>query len=126
VAEASGHGADVVCFPEAELPGLRGQEFAVPPFDRAQQERALDAVARWARRHDIAVILGMERISDEGRLIADWVIDDRGEVLGCQTENQLAPTEDALYVPGTTAGAGAAPCRRARRRLGAPQQWDPA
>ncbi len=57
VAEASGRGADVVCFPEAYLPGLRGQEFAVPPFDRAQQERALDAVAHWARRHDIAVIL---------------------------------------------------------------------
>jgi len=102
VAEASGHGADVVCFPEAYLPGLRGQDFEVPAFDRAQQERALDAVAQWARRHDIAVILGMERVSDAGRQIAAWVVDERGEVLGCQTKNQLAPTEDAFYVPGTT------------------------
>lgn len=29
--EASAQGAEIVCFPEAYLPGLRGQEFEVPP-----------------------------------------------------------------------------------------------
>jgi N-carbamoylputrescine amidase len=102
VAGASARAADVVCFPEAYLPGLRGQDFEVPPFDRAQQEKALEAVRQQARRHDIAVILGMERVSDAGRQVAAWVVDERGEVLGCQTKNQLAPTEDVFYVPGHT------------------------
>jgi predicted amidohydrolase len=102
VSEASSRGADVVCFPEAYLPGLRGQDFEVPPFDSTQHDRALEAAAGCARRHDVAVILGMERVSDAGRQIAAYVIDARGEVLGCQTKNQLDPSEDAFYVPGTT------------------------
>ncbi len=102
VSEASARGADVVCFPEAYLPGLRGQDFEVAPFERDDQERALKAAADWARRHAVAVILGAERISDTGRQIAAYVIDARGEVLGFQTKNQLDPSEDAFYVPGTT------------------------
>jgi predicted amidohydrolase len=49
LADASARGAEVVCFPEAYLPGLRGQDFDVPPFDRAQQERTLEAVSQMAR-----------------------------------------------------------------------------
>lgn len=55
------------------------------PFDRAQQEQALNAVAQLARTHAVATILGMERITHAGRQIAPFVIDDRGQVLGCQT-----------------------------------------
>src|SRR5215213_10124711 len=58
IAEASARGAEIVCFPEAYLPGLRGLDFEVPPFDRAQQERALEVVARLARTHRAATILG--------------------------------------------------------------------
>src|SRR5438309_11735276 len=50
LSEASAQGAQIVCFPEAYLPGLRGQDFEVLPFDLTQQERALQAVAQWARR----------------------------------------------------------------------------
>jgi predicted amidohydrolase len=45
ISEASAKGAEIVCFPEAYLPGLRGQDFVVFPFDQTQQERALQAVA---------------------------------------------------------------------------------
>ena len=102
MSEASGRGAQIVCFPEAYLPGLRGQDFDVFPFDETQQERALEAVTQLSRRHAIATILGMERITDAGRQIVAVVIDATGEIQGYQTKNQLDPTEDPFYVPGTT------------------------
>jgi predicted amidohydrolase len=91
-----------VCFPEAYLPGLRGQNFEVPPFDEATQERVLRAVAEWARTYRVATILGTERITPAGRQIAAYVFDARGRVLGCQTKNQIDPSEDRFYVPGDT------------------------
>jgi N-carbamoylputrescine amidase len=100
--EASAQGAEIVCFPEAYLPGLRGQDFEVVPFDRTQQERALECVAQWARTYAVATILGMERLSDAGRQIVAVVIDARGQIQGYQTKNQLDPTEDRFYVPGNT------------------------
>jgi len=102
LSEASAQGARIVCFPEAYLPGLRGQDFEVLPFDRKAQERVLRTVAQWARTYAIATIVGTERITDAGRQIAAFVIDARGELRGCQTKNQLAPSEDQFYVPGQT------------------------
>jgi predicted amidohydrolase len=99
---ASAQGAEIVCFPEAYLPGLRGQDFEVPPFDQRQQERVLQAVAQWARMYAVAAILGMERLTEAGRQIAAFVIDARGQVQGYQTKNQLDPSEDQFYVPGDT------------------------
>src|SRR5262245_53645778 len=100
LSEASARGAEIVCFPEAYRPGLRGQDFDVFPFDRTQQERALQMVADGARMHSVATILGMERITEAGRQIAAFVIDGRGQKLGYQTKNQLDPSEDPFYVPG--------------------------
>ncbi len=102
VADAASRGAGIVCFPEAYLPGLRGQDFDVPPWNEAEQARALGVVADYARSYGIAVILGMERITDSGSQIAAFVFDAGGELLGVQTKNQLDPTEDRFYVPGTT------------------------
>jgi predicted amidohydrolase len=92
----------MVCFPEAYLPGLRGLDFEVPPFDRMQQERALNAVKQWTQRYEVATILSMEWHSGVGRQIAAVVIDARGEIQGCQTKNQLDPSEESFYVPGDT------------------------
>jgi predicted amidohydrolase len=100
MAEASAQGAEIVCFPEAYLPGLRGQDFDVFPFDAGQQQRALDTVAQWARADGIATILGMERITEAGRQIAAFVIDANGDLQGIQTKTQLDPTEERFYVPG--------------------------
>jgi N-carbamoylputrescine amidase len=102
LADASAQGAEIVCFPEAYLPGLRGQDFDVLPFEQAQQDRVLDTVAQWARTYAVATILGMERLTEAGRQIAAFVIDGRGQLQGYQTKNQLAPSEDQFYVPGDT------------------------
>ena len=102
LSEASAQGAEIACFPEAYLPGLRGQDFDVVPYAQAQQERVLQAVAQWARAYGVATILGMERLSPAGRQIAAFVIDASGQVQGYQTKNQIDPTEDRFYVPGHT------------------------
>ena len=101
MSEASAQGAQIACFPEAYLPGLREQDFDVPPFDVAGQDRALKAVAQWARARRLATILGIERPTPAGRQIAAYVIDARGEVLGFQTKNQIDPSEEPSYVPGS-------------------------
>jgi predicted amidohydrolase len=44
----------------------------------------------------------MENVTDAGRQIAAFVIDAQGQLLGCQTKNQIDPTEDPYYVPGRT------------------------
>jgi predicted amidohydrolase len=100
VRDASARGADIVCFPEAYLPGLRGQDFDVPPWNASDEERVLRAVSQCARTNRIATILGMEHVTAAGRQIAAFVIDARGDLLGMQTKNQLDPTEDRFYVPG--------------------------
>jgi predicted amidohydrolase len=102
LSEASGQGAEVVCFPEAYLPGLRGQDFEVLPFGQVEQERVLQTVAQWARTYSVATILGMERLTEAGRQIVAVVIDDKGQIQGIQTKNQLDPSEDQFYVPGNT------------------------
>jgi predicted amidohydrolase len=102
LAEASAQRAEIVCFPEAYLPGLRGQDFEVFPWDHTQQELALKAVSQLARRYAIATILGIERLTETSRQIAAVVIDARGEIQGYQTKSQLDPTEDQFYVPGNT------------------------
>ncbi len=102
LAEASAQGSDIVCFPEAYLPGLRGQDFDVLPFEQVDQDRVLRTVAQWSQMYTVATILCMERLTVTGRQIAAHVIDAQGRLQGFQTKNQLAPSEDQFYVPGHT------------------------
>jgi predicted amidohydrolase len=102
MSEAASQSADIVCFPEAYLPGLRGLEFEVPPADRAQQELAFQTISKWAGTFKVATIFSMERLTAGGSQIAAYVIDASGGLLGYQTKNQLAPSEDPFYIPGTT------------------------
>ena len=88
LSEASAEGAEVLCFPEAYLPGLRGQDFEVLPWGQTQQERVLKSVAQWARTYKVATILGMERLTEAGRQIVAVVIDAQGEIQGYQTRRR--------------------------------------
>lgn len=101
VAEAAAEGADIVCFPETCIPGIRGQGFAVDDHDPEGLRAAREAACRTAARHGIIVVLPMEWPDPRGILNLAWVISMDGDVLGCQTKNQLAPEEDPFYAPGT-------------------------
>jgi predicted amidohydrolase len=102
IGDAAAARAEIVCFPEAYLPGLRGLDFAVPEYSAEDQARVLDQVAEWSAEHAIATIVGMELIAPAGRQIAAAVFDAGGTLLGIQTKTQLDPTEEAGYVPGDT------------------------
>ena len=98
--EAAAQHAAIVCFPEAYVPGLRGLDFDVPPFDAADEARALETVGRWAAEFRIATILSVEHVTPAGREIASFVFDAQGTCLGYQPKNQIDPSEDWYYVPG--------------------------
>lgn len=100
--QASAQGAEIVCFPEAYLPGLRGQDFEVLPWDQSEHDLALKSVAQFAREFHLHTILGTEKLTSTGRQIVAAFIDATGRIQGYQTKNQLDPTEDQFYVPGYT------------------------
>ena len=100
IAEAAAGEADIVCFLECYIPGLHGQDFAVEAHDPARLAAAWERVRELAAAHGIPVIIPTDWDSPEGILNVAFVISADGELLGCQTKNQLAPEEDAHYVPG--------------------------
>ena len=98
--EASAGDVAIVCFPETYIPGLRGQDFAVPPPDQDRQEAALERIRRSAQRNGVAVIVGMEWASPAGLTNVAFVVSRDGVIEGSQAKNQIAPEEDPFYVAG--------------------------
>ena len=70
MADAAAQGAVIVCFPEAYLPGLRGQDFSVFPFDQTQHDTLLQAVSQWAKKYGITTIIGTEHLTTAGKQVA--------------------------------------------------------
>ena len=101
IARASASGADIVCFPECFVPGYRGLGHVVAPPDPVFLERAWSAIAAAAARADVAVVLGTERLVDDGLRISVLVIDRDGTRLGFQDKVQLDPSENSTYTPGS-------------------------
>ena len=98
--EGADAGADVVCFPESYIPGMRGQDFPVPDHDQSVLEAALEAVRAAARAHGVAAVIPMDWEVDGGLHNVAFVISADGEVLGYQTKNQLPLEEEPFFVPG--------------------------
>jgi predicted amidohydrolase len=93
--------AEIICFPESYLPGYPGMEY--PAADRSAEnlERALEEVCRIAATHQIAVIVPMDWHLPGGLYNLAHVISATGQLLGYQTKNQLDPSEDNVWIPGT-------------------------
>ena len=97
VAEAGRRGAVVVCFPEGYVPGYRWPGGTVPPPDPVYLERAWTAVADAARRAEVTVVLGTERVTAAGLLLSALVIGPDGSRLGWQDKVQIDPSEEVTY-----------------------------
>jgi len=93
--------ADIVCFPEAYIPGYRAVGKGVPPPDPVFLEGAWAAVAAAAARAKIAVVLGTERVVDGATRLTALVLDRDGTVAGFQDKVQLDPSEEGTYSAGT-------------------------
>lgn len=101
IAQASVAQAGIVCFPECFIPGYRAKGKKIPPPDPAFLERAWDSVADAARKGNIAVILGTERVLDAGLTITALVVNPDGSIAGFQDKVQIDPSEESTYVPGS-------------------------
>lgn len=97
VAEAKRQGAIVICFPECFIPGYRWPGTTLPAPDPVFLERAWADVAVAARTAHITVILGTERVTDQGLQITACVITPEGRVAGWQDKVQIDPSEEAIY-----------------------------
>ena len=103
LSEAAAQGAAIVCFPEAYLPGLRGQDFDVPPFrSGAAGAGAPGRGAVGCARPGSPRSSGWNGSRRRAGRSSPYVFDAAGEMQGIQTKNQLDPTEDRFYVPGNT------------------------
>lgn len=101
IAQASVERADLICFPECFIPGYRGMGKAVPPPDPVFLERAWSIVAAAARKANVVVVLGTERVIDGALLITALVVNRDGTIAGFQDKVQLDISEEGTYLPGS-------------------------
>ena len=101
IARAALERAGLICFPECFVPGYRGMGKSVPPPDPAFLERAWSSIAAAAAKASVAVVLGTERVVDGAVLATALVINPDGTIAGFQDKNQVDPSEDTIYSPGS-------------------------
>lgn len=99
--EAAAAQADIICFPESYLPGYPGMGYTPEDQTPERLQQALDKVCAIASKNAIAIIVPMDWHTPAGLLNLAYVVAKNGEVLGYQTKNQLDPSEDHLWIPGT-------------------------
>ena len=101
IAQAANAHADIICFPECFVPGYRGLGKIPPPPDPAFLDEAWTHIAAAARKGNVAVVLGTERIVESALRITVLVINRDGTIAGFQDKVQLDPSEERTYSPGT-------------------------
>ena len=101
VKEATIQKAEIICFPESYLPGYPGMDYSEEDRSPKSLHSALKTVCKIAAENSIAIIVPMDWYFPEGLMNVAYVISKTGEVLGYQSKNQLDPTEDHIWIPGT-------------------------
>jgi predicted amidohydrolase len=102
IAAAAESGANLVCFPECCLKGMRGTGFTVEALTHEEHDRALADVRAWAAAHAVCVVLPAERPHDGSWQNGAYVIQADGLVQGYQTKNQIPQEEEPFFSPGCT------------------------
>ncbi len=93
--------ADIICFPESFLPGMRGIGIEIEAHNPIKLKSALADVCQLARENSIHVIIPMDWDLNGKMQNVAYVISDKGVVLGMQTKNQLDPSEEETFVAGS-------------------------
>ena len=93
--------AEIICFPESYIPGYPLQEYEIEKVSPAKLQLALNKVCEIAAAYSIAVILPMDWYEEDKLYNVAFVISNTGTVMGYQTKNQLDPTEENTWLPGT-------------------------
>src|ERR1700744_5543020 len=101
IKDAAGKQAEIICFPESYIPGYPAAEFGAKNSSPEKMQDALTQISQMAAQYNIAVIMPMDWYTADGVLNVAYVIAANGNILGYQTKNQLDPTEDTIWVPGT-------------------------
>jgi predicted amidohydrolase len=100
VRAAADQGARLLCLPEACIPGHRLGPLPVLDYRQSELDAAVAEVGEAAGEAGVVTILGTERVTRYGRLLLATVLNGPGAPTGHQVKTQLAPEEDAHYVPG--------------------------
>lgn len=99
--EAATQKAAVICFPESYIPGYPAEEFVVEKSTPENMQATLQRACAIAKKYSIAIILPMDWYGEEKFLNVAFVISAEGKALGYQSKNQLDPSEDKIWSPGT-------------------------
>lgn len=84
VAEAGEKNVQLICFPECFIAGYRWPGTTALAPDPEFLERAWAEIAQSARAVGVSVVLGTERMTDQGLQITALVINSDGSIAGWQ------------------------------------------
>ena len=101
VEDAAAREAEIVCFPESYLPGYPGMEYQEEDRSPENLQLALEEVCKIAAANYMTIIVPMDWHLPGGLYNSAHVVSATGEILGYQTKNQLDPSEDEIWIPGT-------------------------
>ncbi len=101
IRKAATSGANIICFPECYVPGYRVGTITQPP-DQEWLNIAWSRIDAQAAEHSIAVVLGTERLGEDGLQITARVTNPDGSLAGFQDKVQLDPSEESTYRAGST------------------------
>ena len=99
--DAAEQQAEIICFPESFIPGYPGMGIEIAECSSETLISALNQICEIAAQNSISIIIPMDWYEGEELLNIAHVISNTGEILGYQTKNQLDPSEDSIWIPGT-------------------------